>query len=172
MADIAPSAGSLAELLCALSFAGDLAIGQPMEHGLKSAYLGLQLADSLRLAEAERAAIFYGALLKDAGCTACAAGFADLFGGDDLAPRRDAFLVNGASVTSALGWFMRHAAVNGSLPQRTGRLFAFLTECRSLTSESKTASCEIAEMFAQRLGLPSHVQQAVREGPPRFGCRG
>jgi hypothetical protein len=61
------SSASLAELLCALSFASDLAMGQPVEHGLKSAYLGLRLADALRLPHDDQVAIFFGALLKDAG---------------------------------------------------------------------------------------------------------
>jgi hypothetical protein len=67
MEDADRSGGSVAELLCALSFAADLAMGQPLEHGLRSGYLGLRLADALRLPEDERLAIFYGALLKDAG---------------------------------------------------------------------------------------------------------
>ena len=61
------SNGSLAELLCALSFASDLHMGQPMEHGLKTAYIGLQLADALRLPDEDSVAVFYGALLKDLG---------------------------------------------------------------------------------------------------------
>ena len=61
------SDGSLAELLCALSFASDLNMGQPMEHGLKSAYIGLQLAESLKLGGEDKVAVYYGALLKDVG---------------------------------------------------------------------------------------------------------
>lgn len=61
------SSGTVGELLCALSFASDLGMGQPLEHGLKTAYLGLQLADALGLPETEREAIFYGSLLKDLG---------------------------------------------------------------------------------------------------------
>ena len=61
------SAGSLAELLCALSFASDVHMGQPMEHGQKSAYIGLRIADALGLAHEDQVAVFYGALLKDVG---------------------------------------------------------------------------------------------------------
>jgi len=66
----APDA-SLASLLCALSFASGLALGDRMEHGIGTAYIGLRLADAVRLADHEREAVYYGALLKDAGCTAC-----------------------------------------------------------------------------------------------------
>jgi hypothetical protein len=64
---VAHDRGTLAELLCALSFASDLGMGQPLEHGLKTAYLGLTLADRLGADAEDREAVFYGALLKDAG---------------------------------------------------------------------------------------------------------
>ena len=57
----------LAELLCALSFASGLDTGQPMEHGLKTAYIGLGLAGHLNLPSDTQVTVFYSALLKDAG---------------------------------------------------------------------------------------------------------
>lgn len=59
--------GGLADLLCAISFAADLNTGQPMEHGLKTAYIGLTLADALGLSQSDQIAVFYGSLLKDLG---------------------------------------------------------------------------------------------------------
>jgi hypothetical protein len=64
---VADETGTVAELLCALSLASDLGMGQPLEHGLKTAYLGLELADRLGVDPADREAVFYGALLKDSG---------------------------------------------------------------------------------------------------------
>jgi hypothetical protein len=80
------SDASLASLLCALSFASGLALGDRMEHGIGTAYIGLRLADAVHLAEDEREAVYYGALLKDAGCTACASLFGAVFP-DDPRPR-------------------------------------------------------------------------------------
>jgi HD-GYP domain-containing protein (c-di-GMP phosphodiesterase class II) len=57
----------LAGLLCAISFASDISMGQPMEHGLKTAYIGLHLGDSMGLPLEDQVAIYYGALLKDVG---------------------------------------------------------------------------------------------------------
>ena len=57
----------LAELLCALSFAADLNTGQPMEHGLKTAYISLAVADAVGLPQSDRTTVFYGSLLKDLG---------------------------------------------------------------------------------------------------------
>ena len=58
---------SLASLLCAVSFASDLGMGQPTEHGLRTAYIGLRLADQAGLSDDDRAGVFYGSLLKDVG---------------------------------------------------------------------------------------------------------
>ena len=60
------SEGGLAELLLPLSYASDLNMGQSMEHGLKTVWIGMQLADSLRLAHDDQVAVYYGGLLKDA----------------------------------------------------------------------------------------------------------
>ncbi len=57
----------LAELLCALSFAADLNTGQPMGHGLKTAYISLTFADALGLPQGDQVTVFYGSLLKDLG---------------------------------------------------------------------------------------------------------
>ena len=59
--------GGMAGLLCALSFAADLNTGQPMEHGLKTAYISLALADAIGLPHSDHVAVFYGSLIKDLG---------------------------------------------------------------------------------------------------------
>ena len=46
---------SLAELLCALSFVTDTGMGQPMEHGRKTAYFGRALPDSVVPPDEDRA---------------------------------------------------------------------------------------------------------------------
>jgi HD-GYP domain-containing protein (c-di-GMP phosphodiesterase class II) len=69
----------------ALAFIGDLSMGQPTDHSLRTAWLATQLArasgdDALAVTAAEVA------LLRWSGCTANASGFADAFG-DDVAGR-------------------------------------------------------------------------------------
>ena len=52
--------------------------------------IGMRLADELDLDVADRAALFYALLLKDAGCSSTAARLTALYGADDLAAKRDA----------------------------------------------------------------------------------
>ncbi|HSM36331.1 MAG TPA: HD domain-containing phosphohydrolase [Longimicrobiales bacterium] len=64
---------SLAEILAALSHALDLTEGQPDGHTIRSCLIGMRLAETLELDEAQRACLYYALLLKDAGCSAYAA---------------------------------------------------------------------------------------------------
>lgn len=163
---------SLAELLSALSFVSDTGMGQPLEHGLKTAYIGLAVADAVGLSPEDRAAVYYGALLKDSGCTACGTVFATFFDGDDLGPRRDSLLLRPDSAKDAVSWFWRHASDDPSLPVRIGRLFSFMTQCRAVMKEGVSAHCEVGEMFARRLGLPVAVQEAIRFSWERWDGKG
>jgi hypothetical protein len=60
----------LAEAAGVLSLATDLAMGQPLEHGLRTAVLAVRLAEGMGLPEDERVTVFYTSVLHFAGCTA------------------------------------------------------------------------------------------------------
>jgi len=162
MANREQSDGILAVLLCALSYATGLGLSERMEHGLNSAYIGLRLAGVLHLSSEEREAIFYGALLKDVGCTACAAGFSAFFPEDELAPRSEFILVNPTQLNDSFAWLFRSAPEDSHLPSRISRLLSFLAQCGPVVKEASRGHCEIAELFARRLGFPEHVQRTLR----------
>jgi len=69
-----------------LSLATDLAMGQPLEHGLRTAVLGVRLARAMDLPEEEQVTVFYVGLLHFAGCTADSEIDARFFG-DEIAAR-------------------------------------------------------------------------------------
>ena len=164
--------GNLAELLCALSFATGLGLSERMEHGLNSAYLGLRLADALKLPREEREAIFYGALLKDVGCTACAAGFSAFFPDDELMPRSDIMLVDPTRLNDSIAWLSRNVPVDSQLHSRISRLLSFLVQCGPIVKEAMRGHCEIAELFARRLGFPEYVQRTLRFQYERWDGKG
>src|SRR6266508_4456335 len=74
----------LAELVAALSLGIDLGFGQPMEHVLRQCLIALRLAERIGLDEADRATVYYTALLINVGCHTDAHEQAKWFG-DDLA---------------------------------------------------------------------------------------
>lgn len=165
---------SLAELLCALSFATSLGFGGHMEHGLGSASLGLHLADALELPAEEREAVFYGALLKDVACTACSAGLAAFLPDADEKPvmLSDVILMDPSKITDMLGWLAKYLRPDAQLPQRLAKLVPFLIQCGPMVKEIMRSHCEVAELFARRLGFPEDVQLALRFQWERWDGKG
>jgi alkylhydroperoxidase family enzyme len=80
----------LAELLAAFSLATDLGLGQPMEHVLRSWRIAARLAERVGLADDERTALYYIAVLAWVGCVADTPEVAAWFG-DDIAFRHDSY---------------------------------------------------------------------------------
>jgi len=76
----------LAEAAGVLSLATDLAMGQPLEHGLRTAVLAVRTGAALGLPEQDLAAVFYTGMLHFAGCTA-GSEIDARFLGDELAVR-------------------------------------------------------------------------------------
>jgi hypothetical protein len=68
----APAPGrevALSEVLGALSYALDIAEGEPPGHAVRSAAIGMRLAAQIELGKEDRSALVYARLLKDAGCS-------------------------------------------------------------------------------------------------------
>src|SRR6266853_1439506 len=76
----------LAEAVGVMSLATDLAMGQPLEHGLRTAMLALRTAQAMGLPEDDQVTVFYTGALHFAGCTAESEIDARFFG-NELAAR-------------------------------------------------------------------------------------
>ena len=151
-----------AELLCALSFGSGLAAAERMEHGTNTAFVGVQLGHALGAGAEDLEAVFYGALVKDAGCGACGAVLARYFADDEMVPRLDLNLVDLHSPRSMGAWAVSRLRLDpGTAPARLARLAAFASRCGSVAHEAMSAHCEVAADFAAGLGFGPHVQDAV-----------
>src|SRR5215510_4129449 len=82
------------EIISALSVALDVTQGHPHGHSMRTALIGMRLADELRLATDDCSALFYALLLKDLGCSSNAAKMAYLFGADDHLVKRSIRLID------------------------------------------------------------------------------
>ena len=119
-----PAQGELrtADLLAALSLASDLAIGLPAEHAVRSCYIGMHIADHLRLSADQLADVYYAQLLMDAGCTAWTSQLAGFILSDEIAARRDLFFHrDGNDPVEIFGWLRQHMAT-GAAPGTSTRL--------------------------------------------------
>ena len=150
-----------AELLCALSYGSGLAAAERMEHGTNTAFMGVQLGRALGVGAGDLEAVFYGALVKDAGCGACGAVLARYFAEDEMVPRLDLNLVDLHSPRSMAAWAMSGLRLDPGLPARLARLAAFASRCGSVAHEAMSAHCEVAADFAAGLGFGHHVQDTV-----------
>src|SRR5271165_5730695 len=150
-----------AELLCALSFGSGLAAAERMEHGTNTAFVGVQLGHALGAGAGDLEAVFYGALVKDAGCGACGAVLARYFADDEMVPRLDLNLVDLHSPRNMAAWTMSQLHLDAGLPARLARLAAFASRCGPVVHEATAVHCEVAADFAAGLGFGHHVQDAV-----------
>src|SRR6266699_6894743 len=112
----------LAEAVGALSLATDLAMGQPLEHGLRTAVLAVRIARALGLPGDDQVAVFYTGLLHFAGCTAESEIDARFFG-DELAARPRMLTVAHGSRLELIATAMR-TAHRGSAPLARAAMMA------------------------------------------------
>ena len=79
-----------------MSYALDVAEGEPPGHAERSCLIGMRLAGELGLEAPARSDLFYALLLKDAGCSANSARMSALFGADDQEIKQTSKLVDWA----------------------------------------------------------------------------
>jgi HD-GYP domain-containing protein (c-di-GMP phosphodiesterase class II) len=152
---------ALSALIGALSYALDIAEGEPPGHATRSCLIGMRLADELGLGAAARSDLFYALLLKDAGCSANAAHMAALFGADDQEAKRTSKRVDWARPFSALVWSLRTVAPGRSLSDRIERLRAIRDE-GEVTKKLMQARCDRGAEIARTLGFSDTTAEAIR----------
>ncbi len=83
----------MASVLAVLARAGAMGRGQPEGHVERICYLGMRIADELKLSAEQRADVFFATLLVHAGCTAGNTELAAFLAADELAAQRRALPV-------------------------------------------------------------------------------
>jgi HD-GYP domain-containing protein (c-di-GMP phosphodiesterase class II)/DNA-binding CsgD family transcriptional regulator len=151
-----------ADVISAMSVAADLALGLPAEHSARSCYIAIATARELGLSNDEQGELYYTALLLDAGCTAWTSAFATYILGDELAARQDLFFErNARNPFEIFAWLKQHMAADATFPVRAGHIIDFMLNGRERFREGFRNTCEVANRFADRLGMPPGVQHAL-----------
>jgi HD-GYP domain-containing protein (c-di-GMP phosphodiesterase class II) len=149
----------LAELVAAWSLATDLGLGLPQEHVLRQCRIALGLGERLGLDEADRAAVYYVAMLAWVGCTADSHELAHQFG-DDLALRADAHRVDLAGLP-LVGFLLRRVGTGRPPLRRAGMAATLVASGGRGVAEAMSAHCQVAAAIAGRLGLGPEVQEPL-----------
>ena len=161
----------LAEVAGVLSLATDLAMGQPLEHGLRTALLAVRTAQAMGLPGDDQVAVFYTGLLHFAGCTAESEIDARFFG-DELTARPRMMTVVYGSRLELIAMAMRVAHQDSGPLARAAMMaraaFGGVAEFRQWAA----SHCDAARLLGARMGLSGQVQQALRHLYERWDGNG
>ena len=153
---------TIAEILSALSHALDLTEGQPQGHAIRTAAIARRIATEMSLPHADETRLFYGALLKDSGCSTNAARIQAAFGGDELESKRDVKFVDWSIFLHSAIYAMSHAERGGTPMQRLRKMLELAKTPPTVMDEVTLARCTRGADIARRLGFDGPTSNAVR----------
>jgi HD-GYP domain-containing protein (c-di-GMP phosphodiesterase class II) len=161
----------VAEVLAALSLATDIAMGQPMEHGLRTCLLTERLATSLELASDAVHDAYELALLRWVGCTAHAFELSGWFDDEISAHGRSATFDFGRPA-DVLVDLVRHAGAGRPLPDRVRTVAGALAGGPGAVHDLFASSCEVAGRLAAQFQLRHQVGQGLAHVFARWDGKG
>lgn len=159
-----------AEVVAALCLATDLGMGFPFEHGLHSTLIAARLADRLEVDHVTASQTYYACLLSHAGCTTDAHVTAELFGDSLTTHFNPVMYGSGREVLSGL---LRALPEPGrAAPVRALQVARGLPRLARTQRPHLAAMCEVAEMLAGGVGLPSSVANLLAHLTERWDGKG
>jgi len=154
-------------VVAALSVASDLTRGHPPGEAMRACLLATELARRAGLDRVDQGEVYYGTLLRFAGCAATSHEIAAAFGGDDIAVRARGDLIDPAVPAEAMRFLADLGVDSGRL-----RVLGGVEGVARLKAEGARADCEVGAVLAERLRLPEAVSRSVRDAFERFDGRG
>lgn len=161
----------LAEIVGMLAAGQDNAFGQPVGSQLRSCLVATRLAESMGLVEADRAAIYWVALLRYLGCTGHAHEVAAVFG-DDVETRSRSVVKDLSDPRQLLPEILRNAGGGGTAAQRFRSVLAMLAGGRRFVEMNFRTGCEVGDALLQRLGLSAAVRDALQRTFEQWNGKG
>jgi HD-GYP domain-containing protein (c-di-GMP phosphodiesterase class II) len=152
-ASAGPERVRTAEVVAALCLATDLAMGFPFEHGLHATRIAVRLGERLAIDPKTASETYYACLLSYCGCTADAEIAAETYGGDLMANLGPALF--GSQREMLAGVVRSLPDPDSAAPVRAIQITRRLPGAAKGNKPHLVALCEVGEMLAERLGLPS-----------------
>lgn len=160
------------EVIASLSLATDIAIGFPLEHGLRSTMVAMRLCDLLGVDEETAAQTYFLCLLFYVGCTAPADLSSEIFGDDDSLLTYGTPTRFGSATEIVQGWMRAIAPPEGSWSLRVSQVAHGLPKLVVGFPGFVAAVCEMGRLLAQSLGLGSSVSSLFEYEGERWDGRG
>ena len=153
----------MAGVVAALSVVSDLTRGHPPGEAMRACLLAGELARRAGLDERGQGEVYYGTLMRFAGCAATSHEIAAVFGGDDIVVRARGDLIDPAEPGEAVE-FLAGLGVDAVRLEALGGPAGVA----QLKAEGARADCEVGADLTARLGLPEAVRRAVLDSFERF----
>jgi HD-GYP domain-containing protein (c-di-GMP phosphodiesterase class II) len=142
-------------VVATLCLATDLGMGFPFEQGLHGTLVAMRLADRLGVDRATASQTYYACLLMYSGCTTDTDVLTETFGGSLTAHVVPAMF---GSQREVLTGILRALPTPGTpQPARAIQMGRRLPKARRERDPHLEATCEVAQMLAERLALPPAV---------------
>jgi hypothetical protein len=159
-----------AEVIGALCLATDLGMGFPFEHGLHTTLVASRLADRLGVDPATASQAYYACLLSHAGCTTDAHVTAELFGAS-LTTHLNPVLY-GSQREVLTGLIRALPEPESPAPVRAFQAARGLPRIARVQRPHFNAMCEVAQMLADGVGLPSSIAGLLAHLTERWDGKG
>jgi putative nucleotidyltransferase with HDIG domain len=157
-----PATVRLGDVLTGLSYALDITEGHPQGHAARACLIGMRLAHILGLRLSDRTHLFYGLLLKDAGCSSNAARVHQLFGGNDHEAKRAVWMFDWRHFGQQASYVLEYAGKGASSWQRLGYLARIAAAGPTGRKELFEIRCDRGANVALGLGLSEATAAAIR----------
>jgi len=160
-----------AEVVGALSLATDLGTGQPLEHAMRTAVLAVRLGELAGTSPAELRDTYYVALLHASGCTSNGHEATALYG-DDIAHRAAFYLIDPVNPEEVLAFYRANVGMGQPPEVRAAMIEDAIANAGPRARDAFAAMCEVAQRFAEWLGLSTGTQAALEYVFARWDGRG
>ncbi len=161
----------LADLLGGLSIVADIGFGLPAQEAMRACIVSTALARRMGLPREDVRDAFYVPLLMHVGCISMAHETAAAFG-DELAVTRAVSRTDLGDPGDVKRTLIPELTRGMSAAARVRVVQYVVAEGIEFGRRFDTASCEVARVTAQRIGLPESTQRGLRPGgAPPGGAR-
>ena len=161
---------TLAQVVGVIARASDLAVGQPIDHALRSCVIATRFADQLGVREHDRAGTYWTTLLLNAGCNGVAHEVSQLFG-DDIAFQAGVCRL-GPSHLERVRYVLSRAGSGMRAAQRARVRAELVARGLAVLDKSLLAQGRVSAMLADRLGLGPHVVTSLHQTYAQWGGNG
>ena len=152
----------VAEVVSALSQALDLGSGSTRWHSVRTCILGMRVAAELRLDEEIQEDLYYGLLLKDAGCSSNASQIYRALASDDIAAKRDVKKTDWTRLNwESLQYALSHVSPGRPFLERVRAILTIAAKQKQHTREVTAIRCERGARMARVMGLPEGTAEAI-----------